>query len=766
MLRKLFFCYDWPMLLATLFLLPLLLQGQQSELTPGKNPPSAEDPLHPKTTIVVTATRTETEPEKSPVSTGLVDRQEIETRNQQVLDQTLDLTEGVYANRGKGVQDTQAGVGMRGFSGRGSSQARTLILLDGQPLNDGYTGQLSWATLPIGEVDRVEVARGPFSSLYGGNAMGGVVNILTRPVSARELEFTGERGSQDTSIYGFRFSDRLWNRLGVTLGYQRMQSGGYPTNGVFQTATAGTAGTPVTGAIPFLTTTNTQTFQVGDTGNNWWNQHAYRLRGDYSLNEKTVFTVQYIRQRSGYGYDGGNTFLRDANGAPVFNGTVVFPFNGISRRLAITPFRFLSGDGGAVTNFVNAKVYRTVNARTRFRAGFGTNHQPESYFSTPATVANTPSLISDRPARSYFGDFQWSQELNSRHALVFGTDWRKDGASISEFNVPDYARRFAGRQQSYAASGNSINPAAYIQDSWRATERLLIVFGGRFDYWRTYDGQNDSFGTGLAASRYATRSSRAFTGKVAALYQLPWGINIRASVANAFRNPTVFDLYRTWRAASGTLFVSNPNLRPERLKSWEAGVRKSFGARVAVDTAVYENRIENLIYRVTDFAADPTGLTRPVTNAAQGFTRGFEFGATENLLPWLKVRQTYTYSDARIESNPLIPNTEGKRVPNVPRNMATFGLLGAKSRFSGAVTGRYVGTVFNTDTNTDIVKGVPGAYDPYFEMDFNAGVQITRNVTATFTVDNLLDRIYYTFTPSPGRMVYAGLRVRFGRSTQ
>lgn len=64
------------------------------------------------------------------------------------------------------------------------------------------------------------------------------------------------------------------------------------------------------------------------------------------------------------------------------------------------------------------------------------------------------------------------------------------------------------------------------------------------------------------------------------------------------------------------------------------------------------------------------------------------------------------------------------------------------------------------------MKGVPGSYDPYFEMDVSAGIRITRHVSFQASVDNLLDRIYYTFTPSPGRMVYAGLKLRFGRSTQ
>ncbi len=52
--------------------------------------------------------------------------------------------------------------------------------LDGQPLNDAYTGGIEWGTLPVSNIERIEVVRGGASALYGGNAMGGVINIITR----------------------------------------------------------------------------------------------------------------------------------------------------------------------------------------------------------------------------------------------------------------------------------------------------------------------------------------------------------------------------------------------------------------------------------------------------------------------------------------------------------------------------------------------------------------------------------------------------------
>ena len=83
----------------------------------------------------------------------------------------------------------------------------------------------------------MEVARGPFSSLYGGNAMGGVVNILTRPVDQRQIEVEGQYGTYRSAEYTLRYSERFWKKLGVAASYQRQQYGGYSTNDIFASPT-------------------------------------------------------------------------------------------------------------------------------------------------------------------------------------------------------------------------------------------------------------------------------------------------------------------------------------------------------------------------------------------------------------------------------------------------------------------------------------------------------------------------------------------------
>ncbi|MBI4904661.1 MAG: TonB-dependent receptor plug domain-containing protein [Acidobacteria bacterium] len=184
---------------------------------------TAEPPEVVKSTVTVTGTRNPLEIDKSPVSTSLVTRRELEERNIRQVDQALTLVEGVNSLRTKGAADNDFGLGLRGFSGRGG-QSRTLILVDGQPVNNSYIGSVNWSTFAPSEMERVEVARGPFSALYGGNAMGGVVNLITRPVDRRRIEFSGQYGSRETANYSLHAADRLFDKLGLSFGYRTSYS--------------------------------------------------------------------------------------------------------------------------------------------------------------------------------------------------------------------------------------------------------------------------------------------------------------------------------------------------------------------------------------------------------------------------------------------------------------------------------------------------------------------------------------------------------------
>ncbi|MGB9606834.1 MAG: TonB-dependent receptor, partial [Bryobacteraceae bacterium] len=281
----------------------------------------------------------------------------------------------------------------------------------------------------------------------------------------------------------------------------------------------------------------------------------------------------------------------------------------------------------------------------------------------------------------------------------------------------------------------------------------------RYDYWRTYGGNVQLTATS-PPEVYQPRSHHAPTAKAAVLFRLPGAIALRASAGNAYRNPTIYDLYRTWRSSAGTLFAANPDLKPEKLAAWEVGANRRWQRGFEADAVFYDNHVRDLIYRTTDFSRDPQGRYRPVVNAARAHTRGVEASARAPLTSWLYARGAYTWTLAEITSNPAAPASVGKRIPYVPEHSCALSLFAVRKRWNASVTGRYVSAQFSSDANTDTTHGVYGAYDPYFVMDASFTFELTSRVALQVSGDNLFDRIYYSYSRAPGRLLFAGLRIR------
>jgi len=142
-------------------------------------PALAQDETEPAArtdVIIVTATRTETAVERLPVQVDLIDRDEIELNAISTLADALQFSPGVNA-----VQSGPAGSITSVFT-RGSNSKHTLALFDGIRLNDASApnGQFNFGQDLLGDAERIEVVRGPLSSVYGSDAIGGVVNIVPR----------------------------------------------------------------------------------------------------------------------------------------------------------------------------------------------------------------------------------------------------------------------------------------------------------------------------------------------------------------------------------------------------------------------------------------------------------------------------------------------------------------------------------------------------------------------------------------------------------
>ncbi len=147
--------------------------------------------------VVVTAARRQQSINLAPVSIGLVTRQEIVRKNLQTFDQAFDGMSGVNVTRSSGA-NVQA-LSIRGASevAGGGIGNRVMLLIDGRPSLSPESGGALWNLVPLQSIERIEVVKGAYSSLFGSSAMGGVINVLTKMPSRSQTRVHTNFGLYD-----------------------------------------------------------------------------------------------------------------------------------------------------------------------------------------------------------------------------------------------------------------------------------------------------------------------------------------------------------------------------------------------------------------------------------------------------------------------------------------------------------------------------------------------------------------------------------------
>lgn len=156
-------------------------------------------------TVTVTASRSDTRL-STPAAASVLTSVEISTMAAGAVDDALRNTPGFGLTRrssSRVANPSSQGVSMRGLAGNAGS--RTLVLADGLPLNDAFGGWVYWNRVPQAAVERIEVVRGAAGDLYGGDAISGVIQLLTYSPDRLRLRATADAGSANTwrgSIFG------------------------------------------------------------------------------------------------------------------------------------------------------------------------------------------------------------------------------------------------------------------------------------------------------------------------------------------------------------------------------------------------------------------------------------------------------------------------------------------------------------------------------------------------------------------------------------
>ncbi|MCC7201994.1 MAG: TonB-dependent receptor [Nitrospirae bacterium] len=724
--------------------------------------------------LISISTRTEKPVSEAPGSVSVVTRGEIEKRNIKSVDNILSLTPGVFNRRSKGLMDSQAFISLRGMPANGS---RTLLMLDGVSLNDGYTRAVSYGGLAPEDVERVEVVRGPFSSLYGGNAGGGVVNVITRLPVQREFSLQSGYGTSldrgdapdDYRKYYLSYGDKIGDKLSLLLGYRYQATNGYSTTHRTTTNTVFPPGT--TGVIIETTTTGGTQRIIGNAGDNGWWDDNISLHGGLTPTGTSSIRLNVSRSRSEYSYDEPHTYLRNSSGAPVYSyASMANPTPPPATIPALNESSFLTGDGGTKQNVYNG-TYQNEWGSAKLKLSLGLVDQP-SWFITPGVVAGTvtrtggPGLYTKTPSKQYSSDLQVAFPVGGRNLLVAGGAWQNEKVDAKDYVLTNWKDEGSKTTLYSTAKGENSTYALFLQDEIMILENVTMYVGARHDWWKTQDGQA-YLSTTPSTADYPENSKSQLSPKAALVYKPFTATTVRTSWGKAFRPPTVFELYRRSRNSATNYGDPNPDLIPETLTSWDLGVEQALGKSVIMRAAYFQNNFKNMIYS-RSVTPVPGGIGLPAgvttysvkTNAGKAKGDGFELEVEHRPSKAVRLFTNYTYNDTEMQENAASPASVGKSLTYVPDQMFNIGGEFEFGRFSTSVTGNYVGKIWTTDGNTDKIKNVPGSYDPYFLLNAKVACRITKAASISLSADNILDRDYYYSTKAPGASWFSELTIK------
>lgn len=328
-------------------------------------------------------------------------REEIENRNVSRITDALLKTPGLFLGRG---ENGQSALLEAGFSLRGMSTARTLVLLDGlTPLQNGNSQGVNWLTVFPEDIERVEVVAGAFAALYGSNAIGGVINTITKRANERELTVRlrqgfGDASGQFPSIYA---RGPIVGGFSMAAGIAYNRREGFVSQSVVRQPVAGAAGTPVTGAIPTTTREGVPSFIVGDRGREPFLQVNAIVKAEYEFNANHRIYGGLGYADATIGFEPFNTYLRNAADQPVSNGTV--GING--QRVTVADANFVGSAPLTESSKRYFAGYSGKLGKLELKAEFSRiDRQAENpTIGTGATATGGPGTLNTSPNRSTEG---------------------------------------------------------------------------------------------------------------------------------------------------------------------------------------------------------------------------------------------------------------------------------------------------------------------------------------------------------------------------
>jgi iron complex outermembrane receptor protein len=653
------------------------------------------------------------------------------------------------------------------FSVRGTSNqqsARGLVYLDGlllsNLLGNNWANPPRWSMAFPENLSRVDVIYGAYSALYPGNAIGATVLMTTR--MPEKLEVTGDvqaftqhvhtygvdrdyGGSRQTATIGDRDG-----RFAFLIGVSHLQANGQPlVYGTQNRSTVASARNPVTGAIGDTGANGVprEVLGINSEGQEASSQDEAHARLTYDLTPEltAAITAGYWKQDLSHRTE---TFLRDANGQPLWSGPVT-----IDGRRYTVPVNFFAPSTRQSRNYLYG-----ISLGTHRDSGWNIEGDA-SYFDMDRNRDRVANAVTDNGAGLLTaGDGSRWRTFDLRashtpdtlgpntHAVSFGYHFDGYALDNATYNLANWRNGEAGALTT-ANGGSTQTQAVYLQDAWQLIERWRLTVGARYEQWRAFGGSRS---TSTATVGYPERKESHTSPKASLAYDASDTVTLRLSGARAYRFPTVNELFQG--TFNGIALINNdPNLKPEKDLSREFSTEWYRPNGVARFT-IYRSDTRNTLFSQTDTTVFPNVTS--VQNVGLVRTRGAEasYDGTGVWWPMFDLTANAAYTQATTVSNARNPASEGKQFYRIPRWRANvIGTYHASERVAMTLAGRYSGRQYNTLDHSDIHPDTFGGASAFLIFDAKLTWKVSDHVELGAGVDNLTNRRYYVYYPYPSR---------------
>lgn len=601
------------------------------------------DPLHITLTPAPSAERIQVSAEANdrippvPVSQYAIPKQEIEVSGSLTLDEILRQTPGFTLFRRSGslfANPTSQGVSLRGVGANGTSRA--IVLVDGIPLNDPFGGWIYWNRVPRVNIDSVEVFNGGSSDLYGGGALGGVINIQTRPVRKSFATMETSYGTEDTKFLSLA-AGVLLGKWAIGATGQALRTDGYV---IIPENLRGPVDTPV---------------GVGDL---MGSAQVSRNMGEEDRLFMRVSTLAESRR----------------NGTPAQRNDTSIPEIDLG----------LDWTHSSAGSF-SLRVYGTKEV---FHQGFSAV--------TAKRDAETWTNLQRSPSGQVGFAGQWRRNVAGKHAVTAGVEARGvHGNSFESFfnaKGPTTISDSGGRQTVVGFFGQD---AFQFASHWVLTIGGRVdTWSNTSGYSYTIPVNSGT----RSSAVFPNRRETAFSPRLSLLRSFGGFVSVSASVYRAFRAPSLNELYRGFRVGN-VVTNANEALLAERLTGGEAGISLiPWTERVTLRGNFFWSEISNPVANVT-LSSTPNLITRQRQNLGATRARGVELSGEAKLPLRMRLAAGYILSEGAVISAPGIPGLVGLRVQQVPKNQFNIQWSYASRNWAAGLQGRFVGLQFDDDRN-------------------------------------------------------------------